>query len=243
MQPHLVSCQKAIDHGKEYLPKPLLPSPKFDREIEQVREIHEKYTSDQRLLQMRHPFNTQMNESFNMRVAEFAPKSKSFSRSASLQHRINHAIAIHNLGYRASYSEIFASLKIPNCSVFDEWKKQKERKKKNKRAYDSQIKNKRKRAYKTEEKKKELLYLERSMTPKDGNYKCDKGEKKEKESGGHAPKRKRKRNPCSCGQGRVHYSSKYEKCARNSENRNDTNDTSTYESEPNNVTCTSATDK
>ena len=81
------------------------------------------------------------------------------------------------------------------------------------------------------------------MTPKDGNYKCNKGEKKEKESGGDAPKRNRKRNPCSCGQGRVHYSSKYEKCARHSKNRNDTNDSSTYESEPNNVTCTSATDK
>ena len=158
-------ANKAIDHGKEYSQKPLLPSQKFDREIEQVWEIHEKYTSDQRLLQMRHSFDTQMKESFNMRIAEFAPKSKTFSRSDSLQHRVHHAIAIHNLGYRGSYSEIFASIKIPNCSVFDEWKKQKERKKHKKRAYDRQIKNKRKQAYKTEEKKKELLYLERSITP------------------------------------------------------------------------------
>ena len=105
---------------------------------------------------MRHPFDTQMNESFNMRVAEFSPKSKTFSHSDCLQHRFHHAIAIHNLGYRASYSEIFASLKIPNCSVFDEGKKQKERKKQNKWAYDSQIKNKRKQAYKTEEKKERV---------------------------------------------------------------------------------------
>lgn len=81
------------------------------------------------------------------------------------------------------------------------------------------------------------------MTPKDEKYNCNKDNKKEEESGGHAPTRKRKCNLYSCGQGRIHYSSKYEEYSRNSKNENATNDNTTDKSKSDIVTCTPATDK
>ena len=215
------------------------------REIAQVREIVEYYTTNERLIQMLHIFDTQMNESFNMRVAEFAPKHKHYSRLYSLQHRVHHAIIIHNLGYISCYAELFSTLKLATCTVLDEWNRQREGKKIKKKVYDGQFETKRKRKYKLEEKNKEQLYLERSMTPKDGDYKVDGDRKKKwkkKQNDSDAPKPKRTRKPCDCGIRNMHFSSRYGLCARNKKNSKIANQDPTDETQPESVTCSIATD-
>ena len=69
--------------GKVDNKKPLfdMNDPKDMQSVELIHEIQAEFTSPEKLIQMRHPYSTQLNESLNMQIAECAPKHKHFSRS------------------------------------------------------------------------------------------------------------------------------------------------------------------
>ena len=235
-------AKKAQQENKPYNKKPQFVSPQDDREIEQIRKIHESYTTDEKLRQMHHPWNTQLNESLNMRLAEYAPKHRHFSRSDTLQHRVHTVIAIHNLGYLAFYSRVFHLLDIHDCPFALEWYEKRDLRKQTQKAYDTKFETKRKRAHKADAKRKELIFEERTKTPKDGDYKVQNQDKEsaqkrkkaatkgtdskaEDQNGGgeEKPKRRRSRKPCLCGKGGPHYNKNHKKCKFNP-NREETDD-------------------
>ena len=177
-------------------------SPKDAHETEQIKTIHESFTTGEKLHKMHHPWSTQVNKSLNMRLAELAPKHKHFSRSSTLQHRVSTVIGMHNLGYKDFYSAIFCLLEICNCPVLLKWSDERDVRKEKKKTYDNQLENKRRRAHKADAKIKADIYKERTQRPKDGDYKVSNDQEKEKNN--NHPKWKRNQTPCDCGEGRVH---------------------------------------
>ena len=79
-------AQRAKKEGKPYNVKPTIDcNTKIGmKRIIDVYEILSKYTDNESLIEMLHNFDTQLNKSLNMRIAETAPKSKNFSRLHSL---------------------------------------------------------------------------------------------------------------------------------------------------------------
>ena len=92
---------KAKKNGKEYH-EPITNFVKgmHDREIKQVGNIIEKYTSVERMREMQHNKDTQICESANyMLTGLFAPKDKNFSRTKSFDYRKCHVMCLHNDGH------------------------------------------------------------------------------------------------------------------------------------------------
>ena len=83
-----------------------------DREIDQVRAIINKYTTDERIREMLHELDTQICEAINNALTFLAPKNKNFSRTKSLLYRIAHVIGMHNEGQLYWFQCIFFDLGI-----------------------------------------------------------------------------------------------------------------------------------
>ena len=70
------------------------------------------FTTDEKLLEMMHPYTTQGNESLNMRGTELAPKFKNYSRMKSLDYRVQMVIGHHNIGMFEFYTRVFKDMGI-----------------------------------------------------------------------------------------------------------------------------------
>ena len=181
-------------------------------------EYHRKMVSSDKLLEMRHPFDTNGNESLNMRNAEVAPKHKNFSRTPSLKWRIQNVIGVHNSGYEKFYEDVFQKLQLHSTDVTKVWLLNKDKT----RAYQNMLRkkpvNKRKRIHKRNHKSNEELLLERTKNPKIGTYGAG--------IGVHgSPIKKRKvtvRGYCDCGGVQKHKNKNSKHCLlpRNSEKQN-----------------------
>ena len=77
-----------------------------------VKEVFNEFTMEEKLQEMMHPFTTQGNESLNMRIAELAPKFKNYSRTKTLDYRVQMVIGHHNTSMYEFYSRIFKILDI-----------------------------------------------------------------------------------------------------------------------------------
>ena len=84
----------------------------YGRELLQVLEMLEKYTSDERIKEMMHFFDTQICEKINNALTFTAPKNIKFSRTRSLEYRKCHVIGTHNDGHLAFYKEVLRDLGI-----------------------------------------------------------------------------------------------------------------------------------
>ena len=84
----------------------------YGRELLQVLEMLEKYTSDERRKEMMHFFDTQICETINNALTFTAPKNINFSRTRSLEYRKCHVIGTHNDGHLAFYKEVLRDLGI-----------------------------------------------------------------------------------------------------------------------------------
>ena len=182
----------------------------------EVKKVFDRFTTDNKLKEMMHPFTTQGNESLNMRVAELAPKFKNYSRTKSLDYRVEMAIGHHNAGMYSFYSRIFEQLDVTMstnlaCSLRDRdsykmWKKD----------YNADPNNKRRRRFKWQAKDRDALLRDATEDPKVGNYETDAAMKatdgrKDDECEGRSVPKKRKLTPCQCGGKMQHFyrSSKY----------------------------------
>ena len=188
---------RAKKAGKVYDRKPVfdINKPKDLKNLKLYEEYHSNMVTDDRLMELRHPFHTNINESLNMRSAEVAPKHKNFSRSNSLRYRIQHVIGVHNMGPKNFYLDVFKDLNIESSKILEVWLNSKETTRKRKKINRKKHESKRKRVHKRNAKTKEALLQERIKDPKVGTYGAGIGVH------GEIKKRKRsiERSYCSCG--------------------------------------------
>ncbi len=64
-----------------------------------MKTIHDKYTTEARLRELWHPYDSQKNESINKRISKYAPKDREYSRSMSLTNRVAIALGVTSVGY------------------------------------------------------------------------------------------------------------------------------------------------
>ena len=237
--------KKVVSEGKVDNQKSLFDVSNADdlKAIEQIREVQRRFTTHEKLIQVHHPYSTQLNESLNMRIAEVAPKHKNFSRTRSLEYRICHGVCIHNDSLPTFMSHLHRSLGITPSSVYLKWVQKRETWHNEKKVRDKLPENKRKRAHKQEARSKEVIYLERTQDIKDGTYasgvSCNadpKNTKKKNDKSGSDGKRKRNRAACTCGEGGVHYSSLYKLCGRNPKNKRKKTEAEATKNQNENVT-------
>ena len=100
---HSLCCEdwlyalKAKNVGEKYHePETTLQPEMYQREILKVLEILNKYTSDERIIEMMHFFDTQICEAINNALTFTAPKNENFSRTRSLEYRKCRVIGTHN---------------------------------------------------------------------------------------------------------------------------------------------------
>ena len=72
-----------------------------DREIQQIRDILERYTSNVRICEMMLFFDTQICEALNNAQTFVTPKNRNFATTRSFELRKCHVIGIHNDGHYA----------------------------------------------------------------------------------------------------------------------------------------------
>jgi hypothetical protein len=71
-----------------------------------------RFITVERLKEVAHGMDTQMNESFNNTASWFAPKNKVYCATSSLTNRISAAIALNNVGNEEYYRRLFIKLGI-----------------------------------------------------------------------------------------------------------------------------------
>eukprot|EP00957_Ditylum_brightwellii_P132078 10070128-Ditylum_brightwellii.AAC.1 len=63
-----------------------------------MKDAYRIFQKREILEQSRHPFDTQKNECMNRAIAKFVPKTRTFSRTMSLQNRVSIAVGVQNNG-------------------------------------------------------------------------------------------------------------------------------------------------
>jgi hypothetical protein len=116
-----------------------------------LAEKVQRFTTLDRLIEMAHGLDTNMNEAFNQICTWFAPKNKVFAGSGSLNNRISFAVGINSVGLEVFYKRLCKKLGIEVTESIDHFLRIKEAKranrlaeirtrtakiKKNKRKYD-----------------------------------------------------------------------------------------------------------
>lgn len=79
---------------------------------EKMKEIWKKFTSESRLRECWHTFDSQMNESMNFAVTRRAPKSRTYATTLSLRNRVLICVGEHNLGLDTYWCRVFDSMSI-----------------------------------------------------------------------------------------------------------------------------------
>jgi hypothetical protein len=77
-----------------------------------LAEKLERFISLDKLVEMAHGMDTNVNEAFNQICTWFAPKNKVFAGSGSLHNRISFAVGINSLGYNEFFTKLFNKLGI-----------------------------------------------------------------------------------------------------------------------------------
>ena len=72
-----------------------------------IAEAISPYLTRERLMELHHNFHTQKNESMNQSVSSYAPKTKTYSKTKSLEARVCLAAAIEIAGYHEVWKRIF----------------------------------------------------------------------------------------------------------------------------------------
>jgi hypothetical protein len=78
-----------------------------------LQEKCERFLSPERLKELAHSLDTNMNEAFNQVCTWFAPKNKVFAGTGSLHNRIAFAVGINSLGVDVFFRRLFKALCLP----------------------------------------------------------------------------------------------------------------------------------
>ena len=122
-----------------------------------MKEIWDGLTTDERLKECMHSFDSQVNEALNTAVGKYARKGRTYCATMSLTNRVMIAMGVHNLGYFLFWSRVFEALKLDMSPALRHHLLQKDRKKRNKRKYESSPERKNKRMKETHVKMRKEL--------------------------------------------------------------------------------------
>jgi hypothetical protein len=114
-----------------------------------LQEIVARFITVDRLKEVAHGMDTQVNESFNNTFSWVAPKNKVYCGSSSLHNRLSLAIGINSLGMKLYFGRLYKRLGIimtPNVTHYLTVKET-SRAKKNSKCKLTEVKKKRKEAY------------------------------------------------------------------------------------------------
>ena len=87
-----------------------LKNPINKKIYDELKVIHDNYTSRENLLMMMHPFDSQKNEALNRAFTKHSPKNIVFSKTYSLFDRHSLVVIIDSVGYELAMKRIFAML-------------------------------------------------------------------------------------------------------------------------------------
>ena len=79
---------------------------------EQIREAYLPHVTLAKIAMLNHPHHTQGNEAMNTSVMSYAPKSKTFCKTKSLETRVGIAAGVMILGYEKLWVRIFNALQL-----------------------------------------------------------------------------------------------------------------------------------
>lgn len=79
-----------------------------------LHDIYMKFLTPERVQQMRHPYDTQKNESMNAKISRSCPKSKTFSKSMVLADRVAFVVAEDSIGGAATIETLYKLLGFTN---------------------------------------------------------------------------------------------------------------------------------
>jgi len=77
---------------------------------DEVKAIHDSFTTRENLLMLLHPFDSQKNEALNRGFAKQAPKNIVFSKTYSLFDRLAFVIIIDSVGYEAAIRRVLSDI-------------------------------------------------------------------------------------------------------------------------------------
>ena len=84
-----------------------------DKELyEQLIAAYDRFTTPERLSECLHPYDTQVNEALHHVVAKYAPKTRNYSSTMSLNNRISIAIGVHNMGHFNFWCSVFEKMNL-----------------------------------------------------------------------------------------------------------------------------------
>jgi hypothetical protein len=86
----------------------------------------ERFITLDKLVEMAHGMDTNVNEAFNQVCTWFAPKNKVFAGSGSLHNRLSMAVGINSLGYNEFFTTLLAKLGISMTENFAHYLRLKE---------------------------------------------------------------------------------------------------------------------
>jgi hypothetical protein len=90
----------------------------------QCVEIHEAYTTEQGLRELKHLYDTNKCESMNKFVTKFVPQASNFSGTRKWERRVMYAVGVDSLGYRGYHHRVYLALGLEvRDSNLDLWDK------------------------------------------------------------------------------------------------------------------------
>jgi hypothetical protein len=140
--------------------------------FEKLQSIVERFVTIERLREVAHGMDTQVNESFNNTFSWLAPKNKIYCGTQSLRNRLSIGIGINALGLVEYFTRRYKSLGIimtPNVTHFLEMKEDKRSKRHQKvKLIESK---KARRAVRFEKQRKDEATANKERAKRDGTYK------------------------------------------------------------------------
>jgi hypothetical protein len=153
----------------------------------------ERFVTIDRLQEVAHKMDTQVNESFNNQVAWLAPKNKVYCGTSSLENRIGIALGIKSIGLLQYFTRLFKSLGInmtPNIVHYLSFKDG-SRSKRLKKIKTKEAKTVRMQSRVVKMKEDEVI-AKRERSKRDGTYKTGQAMQPVEDDGQQPPKKKSK---------------------------------------------------
>ena len=120
----------------------------------EMKDAFEPWGLPERLIESLHGESTQLNEALNLLVSKYAPKTKTYGSSMSLQNRIAIAIGVQNYGQHKFFSLVYNEL---GKSSFSQHLQRKDSLTEKRREYEQRLSVKKKRSQKRNDETKQLL--------------------------------------------------------------------------------------
>ena len=102
-----------------------------------MKTIYRRLTSDEKIKECMHPYDSQLNEALNVAVGKYARKGRTYCTTMSLSNRVMIAMGVHNAGYHKYWSRVFESLSLDMSPALKHHLEQKDNTKDKKRKYEA----------------------------------------------------------------------------------------------------------